>query len=97
MTAGGPLGRDDLGGVQAAQERLLDAEHLGGLPGGERRVVRVVQRCPRQLFLGDTLNAEDIKADYDAGVLTVRIPVAEKAKPRKIAIGGGAERKEINA
>jgi HSP20 family protein len=30
-------------------------------------------------------------------VLTVRIPVAEKAKPRKIAIGGGAERKEIKA
>jgi len=51
----------------------------------------------RQLFLGDTLNAEKIKADYVAGVLTVRIPVAEKAKPRKIAIGGGAERKEINA
>jgi len=40
----------------------------------------------RQLFLGDTLDAEHIEASYDAGVLTLRIPVAEQAKPRKIAI-----------
>ena len=44
----------------------------------------------RQLFLGDTLDAENIKADYDAGVLTLRIPVAEKAKPRKVEISSGA-------
>ena len=40
----------------------------------------------RQLFLGDTLDTERIQATYDAGVLTLRIPVLEKAKPRKIAI-----------
>src|SRR6201990_1066437 len=40
----------------------------------------------RQLFLGDTLDTENIAADYEAGVLTLRIPVAERAKPRKIAI-----------
>lgn len=40
----------------------------------------------RQLFLGDTLDAEHIHAGYEAGVLTLRIPIAEKAKPRKIAI-----------
>ncbi|MEV6236727.1 Hsp20/alpha crystallin family protein [Lentzea sp. NPDC051838] len=40
----------------------------------------------RQLFLGDTLDTEHIHAAYDAGVLTLRIPVLEKAKPRKIAI-----------
>jgi len=40
----------------------------------------------RQLFLGDTLDTEHITADYDAGVLTLRIPVLEKAKPRKISI-----------
>lgn len=40
----------------------------------------------RQLILGDTLDAENIKATYDAGVLTLRIPVAEKAQPRKIQI-----------
>ena len=40
----------------------------------------------RQLFLGDTLDAERIDAGYDAGVLTLRIPVAERAKPRRISI-----------
>lgn len=51
----------------------------------------------RQLFLGDTLDTDRISADYDAGVLTLRIPIAEQAKPRKIAITGGSERKKINA
>jgi HSP20 family protein len=40
----------------------------------------------RQLFLGDTLDTDHINASYDAGVLTLRIPVSERAKPRKIAI-----------
>jgi len=43
----------------------------------------------RQLFLGDTLDTDRIEASYDAGVLTLRIPIAEKAKPRKISIGTG--------
>ncbi|MBO0693984.1 MAG: Hsp20/alpha crystallin family protein [Acidimicrobiaceae bacterium] len=40
----------------------------------------------RQLFLGETLDTEHIKADYSAGVLTLTIPVHEGAKPRKVAI-----------
>jgi HSP20 family protein len=40
----------------------------------------------RQLFLGDTLDPDRIEADYEAGVLTLRIPIAERAKPRKVAI-----------
>jgi HSP20 family protein len=40
----------------------------------------------RQLFLGEGLDPEGIHATYDQGVLTVSIPVAEKAKPRKIEI-----------
>jgi HSP20 family protein len=52
----------------------------------------------RQLFLGDTLDMERIDAAYDAGVLTLRIPVAEKAKPRKIAIANvDSGNKQINA
>ncbi|GAB2998189.1 hypothetical protein GCM10017788_25880 [Amycolatopsis acidiphila] len=51
----------------------------------------------RQLFLGDTLDTEHIDAGYEAGVLTLRIPIAEKAKPRKIAITGGSEPKQLNA
>jgi HSP20 family protein len=52
----------------------------------------------RQLFLGDTLDTEHVKADYDAGVLTLRIPVAERAKPRKIEISStGPGRRQIDA
>ena len=40
----------------------------------------------RQLVLGDNLDLDKVKADYEAGVLKLRIPVAEKAKPRKIEI-----------
>ncbi|HKR52016.1 MAG TPA: Hsp20/alpha crystallin family protein [Pseudonocardiaceae bacterium] len=50
----------------------------------------------RQLFLGDTLDTDRVEASYDAGVLTLRIPVAEKAKPRKIEVTGVSAPKEIN-
>ena len=40
----------------------------------------------RQLILGDSLDLDHVKAHYADGVLTLRIPVAEKAKPRKIEI-----------
>ena len=43
----------------------------------------------RQLVLGDGLAVEDIKAEYRDGVLTLTIPIAERAKPRKIEITRG--------
>ncbi|MEU5542263.1 Hsp20/alpha crystallin family protein [Streptomyces sioyaensis] len=49
----------------------------------------------RQIVLADTLDTEHIKADYDAGVLTLRIPIAERAKPRKISIGGESAPRQI--
>jgi HSP20 family protein len=50
----------------------------------------------RQLFLGDTLDADKLGASYDNGVLTLRIPVSDQAKPRKISIGSGnSGRKQI--
>ena len=52
----------------------------------------------RQLVLGDNLDTEHITASYDAGVLTLQIPVAEQAKPRKISITSKGEgRRSINA
>ena len=45
-------------------------------------------RFSRQLFLGESLDSSRIEANYDAGVLTVTVPVAEQAKPRRIEIGG---------
>jgi HSP20 family protein len=52
----------------------------------------------RQLFLGDTLDADNVAAGYESGVLTLRIPVAPQAKPRKIAItNADSGQKQIHA
>ena len=54
----------------------------------------------RQLVLGDNLDLDRIDAAYTDGVLRLTIPVAEKAKPRKIDIRSGTEatdRKKISA
>ncbi len=52
----------------------------------------------RQLILGDNLDTEHIAASYDSGVLTLQIPVAEQAKPRKISVASrGGGRQAINA
>jgi HSP20 family protein len=64
-------------------------------PGSEENREMLAAERPRGLFsrqlvLGDTLDTDKITASYDAGVLTLRIPVAEKSKPRKITIGSDA-------
>jgi HSP20 family protein len=51
----------------------------------------------RQLFLGDNLDTEHIQASYQDGVLRLTIPVAEKAKPRRITITNSHEKEAINA
>jgi len=52
----------------------------------------------RQLVLGDNLDTEHITAGYHAGVLSLDIPVAEKAKPRKITVASnGQDRQAIDA
>lgn len=45
----------------------------------------------RQLVLGDNLDLERIEAAYDGGVLRLRVPVAEKAKPRKIEVTSSSD------
>ena len=47
-------------------------------------------RFSRQLFLGESLDPEKISANYDQGVLTLHIPIAERAKPRKVEISSGS-------
>ena len=51
----------------------------------------------RQLILGDNLDTERIVASYQAGVLRLEIPVAEKAKPRKISINATEDHRVIHA
>ncbi|GGU55584.1 Hsp20/alpha crystallin family protein [Streptomyces lavendofoliae] len=61
-------------------------------PGGDVEMVvaeRPAGTFSRRLFLGEALDTDRIRASYDAGVLALRIPVAEQAKPRRIEISGG--------
>jgi HSP20 family protein len=51
----------------------------------------------RQLILGDTLDTEKVTANYEAGVLSLRIPIREQAKPRKIEISSGDKQQMIDA
>jgi HSP20 family protein len=55
----------------------------------------------RQFTLGDGVDVEKITANYEHGVLSVIVPMAEKAKPRKIQIAahalGAGDRKEVTA
>ena len=64
-----------------------DKPYLTERPSGEFR---------RQVHLGEGLDAEAIEADYHDGVLTLRIPVAEKAKTKKIAINAGPRQDAID-
>jgi HSP20 family protein len=52
----------------------------------------------RQLFLGDSLDVEHVDASYDdSGELTVRIPVADEGKPRKVDVAAGGAAKQLDA
>ncbi|MEV4776025.1 MULTISPECIES: Hsp20/alpha crystallin family protein [Microbacterium] len=51
----------------------------------------------RQFMLGDGVDADKISASYESGVLSVVIPVSERAKPRKIAVESGEQRQAIDA
>jgi len=51
----------------------------------------------RQLILGDNLDTEHVSANYQSGVLRLEVPVAEKAKPRKISVNAAEDQKVINA
>jgi len=60
---------------------------------GEKPVIRerVMGSYVRRLRLSDAVDAEKIEAGYTDGVLTVHVPVAETAKPRKIEVRADAK------
>ncbi len=64
---------------------------------GENPVVRerLFGSFTRRVRLSDNLDAEAIEASHHDGVLEVRIPVREEAKPRKITVGAPSEAKEL--
>jgi len=65
------------------------AEHVQREKGWHR-IERSFGRFQRQLTLPDGVDAESVSAEFDRGVLSVRIPKPERVKPHRIAIGQGS-------
>lgn len=86
----------DLPGVNAASIELTVEKNVLTVHAQRRRNVgegvelligeRPQGTFSRQLFLGESLDTEQIDADYADGVLTLRLPIAERAKPRRVPI-----------
>ena len=96
----------DLPGV-SAESLALDVERNvltvhAERPGLDQNREMVSAERPRgvfsrQVFLADTLDADKIEATYQDGVLRLVIPVAERAKPRRIRVAGDPKKTAINA
>ena len=76
--------RADRGPTQADGAQMIVAERPYGT-------------FTRQVFLGETLDTENITADYAAGVLTLTIPVHEAAKPRNIQVTSSDTKQAVTA
>jgi len=95
----------DLPGVDPASIDLevdqnvltVKAERHRELPEGSEVICseRSEGTVTRQVYLGDTLDIEHISARYDDGVLSVTIPVAEEARPRKVEIASARPAAEL--
>jgi HSP20 family protein len=75
------------------------AERAQTQPGGSELLIaeRPYGTYTRQVFLGETLDADKIAADYAAGVLTLTIPVHEAAKPRSIQVTSSDSKQAVSA
>ncbi len=100
--------RLDLPGVRAdavdltVEDNVLTIRAERPAPPSTSGVESVIAERPfgtftRQVLLGNNLDAENIRAEYDAGVLTLVIPVAERAKPRRIEISDQSDKQELSA
>ena len=97
----------DLPGVSAesidltVEQNVLTvrAERAPVQAGGAEMIVaeRPYGTYTRQVFLGETLDAEHIGADYGSGVLTLTIPVHEAAKPRNIQVTSSDDKQAVTA
>jgi HSP20 family protein len=87
----------DRSSIELTVERdtlTLTAERRSPVPADAKAVLieRPTGRFTRRLTLSDALDSETAEAAYDNGVLTLRLPLAARAKPRKIAISDSAPR-----
>lgn len=95
----------DLPGVAAdsieltVERNVLTVHARRARRSGEEVEMLVAERpfgeFSRQLFLGETLDPDHIDAHYEDGVLRLSIPVAERAKPRKVEIRSGSVSHEV--
>jgi HSP20 family protein len=87
--------------IEATVERnvlTVRAQRSSPIPEDGERLIdeRTYGEISRQLVLGETLAVDDLTAAYDAGVLTLRIPIAERAAPRKVEVKAGTDgRREL--
>ena len=100
--------RLDLPGVKAdsvdltVEDNVLTIRAERPAPPQSEGVESVISERPygtftRQVFLGSNLDTDRIRADYEAGVLTLAIPVAEHAKPRRIEVTEHSENQQLSA
>lgn len=97
----------DLPGVDAetidltVEQNVLSVHAERRAPTGETTQPLIDERpygvFDRQLVLGESLDLDRLNATYQAGVLTITIPVSEKTQARKIEINAGSEPAEISA
>jgi HSP20 family protein len=75
----------------------LRAERTARSPEGAQYIVseRATGSFSRQLVLGEGLDLDRVEASYDSGVLTLTIPVAERAKARKIEVSQSGEGRRV--
>jgi HSP20 family protein len=95
-TADGLVLRFDLPGIDPASIEVtvdrgvltVSAKRDEELAEGEKPYVRerVTGTFSRRIRLGDAIDSAAVEAGYEHGVLTVRVPLAEAAKPRKVEI-----------
>jgi HSP20 family protein len=93
----------DPASINLTVERNVLAVHAERMRPSDDDVELLIGERPtgtfsRQLFLAETLDTERIAADYTDGVLRLRVPVKEQAKPRRVDISlGGSPTTTIEA
>jgi len=86
-------GEDDVDLTVERNVVSVRAERRSPRQEGDEVIVdeRLQGTFSRQLFLGENLDSGRLTAEYERGVLTIAIPVAEESKPRRVQIAGGQQ------
>jgi HSP20 family protein len=79
-------------------ELKVEAERVRNWPADAQVIMRErpTGKFSRRIFVSDILDTEHVTADYESGVLVVRVPMREHAKARRIEIGTQSDRRAID-